>query len=109
MVTRNKYKILEKPSGIGEVWEKDKQIAKVEYYLEVQQKILVTRSMSGTQELDGMKDTSGYISVISGERNLFGRDKRTLKMQDGRKIDFFVTRFSPTEKYIQIQPTGDFY
>ena len=109
MATMRKYKHLESPEGIGEVWEKDKIIARVNYSLYVQQEIIIMKSFDTTDEAEGMKSISGSISVIEGEKHLFGRDRLTLNMQDGRKIDFFVSRFSPMDENIEIQPTGGFY
>jgi hypothetical protein len=109
MVDRKRCKCIENPEGVGEVWEKDKKVAKVTYNLDVQQEILITESFNKTSELEGMKYISGSITILEGEKHLIGRDKLTLNMQDGRKIDFFITHFNPMVDNIQIQPTGSFY
>ena len=74
MVTRKKYRSLENPSGIGEVWSGDKKIARVTYSLNVQQEVLITEDFGGTEELDGLKSISGSIVVLEGEKHLFGQE-----------------------------------
>jgi len=109
MATRREYKHLESPEGVGEVWQGDKRIAQVEYSLDVQKEIIITESFDGTNELEGKSFISGSIFVLEGEKHLIGRDILTLYMQDGRKIDFFVTNISPPDKNMQIQLTGGFH
>lgn len=108
MVTRKK-RTLENPTGLGEVWEANKKIAKVRYNLSVQQEILIQETFGSNQELEGHKMTTGSIFVLEGERNLIGKNRLVLHMQDGRKVDFLIKSIYSSSGSYQVQQAGDFY
>lgn len=109
MVTRKRYESLENPSGVGEVYEGDEKIAKVSYHLDVQQEILIAETLKETSEVEGLKSMTGSISVLEGSKDLWGKDKLVLHMEDGRKVDFFVKSANLPSTDYEIQPSGSFY
>jgi len=109
MGTRKRYKFLENPSGVGEVYEGNEKIAKVSYNLDVTQEIHIAETLKETSEIEGLKSMTGSISVLEGSKDLWGKDKLVLHMEDGRKIDFFVRSGDPVSGNFQIQPSGDFH
>jgi len=109
MVTRKRYRSLENPRGVGDVYEGEEKIAKVSYNLVVQQEILITQTLKETGEVEGLKSMTGSISVLEGDRILWGKDKLILHMKDGRKVDFFVKSAKLPGSDFEIQPSGSFY
>jgi hypothetical protein len=108
MVTR-KYKSLDNPKGVGEVYKGDEKLAKVRYKLNVQQEVLTTRAFNGAQDVKGMQSGTGSIDVLEGKINLLDRgEKLTLHMEDGKKVDFSITGDVNTGRFL-IKLSGGFY
>lgn len=108
-MSRKKYIPIENPTGVGEVWKKDEKIAKVSYNLNVYQEIIIAETLKETSEIEGLKFMDGSITIIEGARDIWGRDKLVLNIEDGRKVGFFVKSGDPISGHFQIQPSGDFY
>lgn len=95
-MSTKKYKILQTPIGMGKVYKDDKFIANVRYKLQIRQEFIVIKSSSGEGEIPGLKEVTGQISVIEGERFLKLRSVLTLHLDDGRKWKFLIERIDPS-------------
>ena len=103
-----KRRPVEAPSGRGEVFKDDKAISQVRYSLYVYQDIYVTRTPGGVEEVPGLMDVSGIITVITGERNLMGVDSLTLHLADGRVWTFFAKAGDPVSgEYECVNASGE--
>ncbi len=102
-------KTLENPRGFGEVFEGEIMIASAHYGLMVRQEINIIETLGGTKELEGLKSVSGAM-LANGEISGFvGKERLTLHLVDGRKIDFFATNVDVINKIVDITATGGFY
>jgi len=105
-----KYKPLENPQGVGEVYEGDKKLAKVSYKLRIEQEILTTEDFKGVQDVEVMRSGTGSISVLEGKINLLDVGKiLTLHMADGRKVRFIINDGDVNTNRFLITLSGDFY
>jgi len=109
-----KTKLIESPRGKGEVLDQGTRIAKVNYILEVLQDVIEAETFSGVKEEEGLMYAKGSITVLDGANLLMYRDKLSLRLQDGRQIDFFIQSFAVGRDYtnptpIKIHPIGGFY
>ena len=93
---------LETTRGEGDVYREGNLIARARYNLEVTQKMIQTSS----DEIPGMKNVSGQIEVIEGEDYLFDYDFLTLHLNDGRGMEFFVTKVDISSGVHSVQHTG---
>ena len=100
---------IENPRGIGEVYESEKMISSVHYGLTVEQEINIVETLGGKKELDGLKSAHGVIQTDRGVAGFVGKDRLTLYLQDGRKIDFIVARINFAKSLIEITAIGGFY
>lgn len=95
MSQRKTRRNLERLSGQGKVLRDHDKIADVEYFLTVDQEVIEIRSQSGTSRLDGLKDISGSVTVVEGQRNLSDGNTYTLVIEDGRRMQFFAKSWDP--------------
>lgn len=90
-------KLIENLSGIGEVFEINTSIGKVNYIVSVFQEMI------GGEE--GLKQASGKISTDFVMMNrLFDGNNLHLVLEDGRKINFFMKNTDG-----DVQFSGDFF
>ena len=99
------FKVLESPRGNGMVFQNEKMLSRVSYELSVLQQMIV----AGDGEQEGLKLISGTLSVLKGKTKLWGFDRLTLHLQDGRNLDFFIKEARLVSNEYIIQPTGSFY
>lgn len=96
MATRRKRETIEQPSGLGKVFKGTEYLADVAYALRVEQEFLVWPSRSGSQVAPGLKNITGEITVVRGERDLINNEGPfTLHLDDGRKWEFHVRLGDP--------------
>jgi len=86
-----KHKVIETLNGLGKIYKGEKCISDALYNLDIIQEYLVSRALSGNQELPGMIEISGYVSVIKGEKDLCNGEVMTLELKDKRKWKFFAS------------------
>jgi hypothetical protein len=91
-MSERKKRIIESLTGTGNVYKDNEVISDVQYRLQITQEFIISRSHSSTEELPGLKEISGQIDVISGERDLMDGNMMTLQLKDGRKWKFFAPR-----------------
>lgn len=107
-MSKKKFKTLETPSGIGEIYRDDMEIAKARYKLNVRQSFIVVSTHDGEEEIPSLKEITGKISVIDGERNLIDGSVLTLHLADGRKWQFFANRGDPISgSYSAVNTSGE--
>jgi hypothetical protein len=101
-----KYKPLANPKGSGVVYKGDEELAQISYELIIKQEVHITEDGN---EVEGSIDQHGEIFVLEGRKNLYGMEKLTLRLEDGRYIDFFLGRIGDETigKY-HIVPSGNF-
>ncbi len=110
MAARRRYKTLERPKGIGDVYKGDTKLAQVSYELTVQQAILIGESSTGLGATEGLASITGRIATFEGHpEDIRTWDELTLHLEDGRKLDFSVTSHYPIGGRIAIEPSGGFY
>lgn len=98
-----KFQTLERPNGIGTVYKDDKAIATVYYSLRVEQEIILSKSLTHTEEVTGQKRITGQITVDKGERDLIDGSVLTLQLADGRRWGFIATSGNPISGTYQTQ------
>ena len=108
-MTIKKYKTLETPIGSGAVYDKGSKIATARYRLIVNQQVHVVHSFGGTEDqIDGLTDANGVLTVVDGERSLMNtQSPLTLELEDGRQMEFLATNYDPVSDTYQIVRTGD--
>ena len=87
-MTRKEIRTIESPSGLGQVFSGEREIADVMYDLRVVQEFHITRGDS--PDIPGLRDTTGFLKVIPGQKNFFEEESLTLHLDDGRKWDFLI-------------------
>lgn len=107
-MTQKRYKTLERPTGNGRVCrENGEEVAKVFYNLQVGQEFLIARDAGGSEEIPGLRNISGQVTVIEGERDLMTSEETwTLHLSDGRYLKFFASRGNPVSGTYQISPAS---
>jgi hypothetical protein len=100
MSTKNK--IVEKLSGKGKLFEEEQFICDATYDLTVRQTIHISRSFGETEEVEGLRSSSGRIKAKGLEQHL-GKSL-TLHLEDGRRLNIFLTG-----KDDMFKGNGDFY
>jgi hypothetical protein len=96
--------VVEKPIGQGEVFDGNTRLAKVGYALVVVQESLVLKSLSGDEIVPGIKDITGGITVVEGDKDLAMSEHGPLKLhlEDGRRWEFLITQGDPVAGTYQI-------
>ena len=85
---------------------KGEEIATVRYDLTVTQDFIITPYMGGSAQAPGMRDARGTALHIDGKRISMSQDTYTLVLEDGREVDFIVTRRSGSS--YSITRSGEF-
>ena len=85
---------LQTVAGRGRVYRGQERIADVLYTLDVFQDYIVSGASRGSDELPpSVKDILGSLTVVSGQQALrFHEPTLTLELEDGRLLNFIVTR-----------------
>ena len=105
-----KYKPLANLKGVGEVYDGNNKLAEARYELVIEQEATIAESFSGTEEIDGLQSGTGSILVKKGRIGLLNTVKKlTLHIDDGRKVDFFVTNGDANVGRFPIKLSGSFY
>jgi len=78
MPSEKRSRRLESLTGIGDVYEDDRPIARVRFSLTI------------TQGLPGLKDIRGVITILDGDRHLVDGRTLVLQLRDGRRWEFFT-------------------
>lgn len=108
-MNRKRRKTLEEPKGTGYVHLQGKSIARVSYWLRVEQEVHIVDSLAGSsEEVEGLTSAAGILRVQEGEQNLDGKEGLSLLMEDGRQADFIVTRHVFSTGVLNIKVSGDF-
>jgi len=102
------YRIVEIPTGTGEVWKGTKVLGKVDYRLIVQQEFATVHTLAGSRETSGQKSVTGWLT---GEvaSSLPDNGMLTLRLTDGRKLGFFVKYADLSSGYAEVVATGGFH
>jgi hypothetical protein len=84
---------IETPEGLGNIYRNDQKIADVRYALQVNQEYSIARTLgrSSPSEVPGVKNITGKIEVLKGERNLMG-ETLTLHLEDGHELKFVASQ-----------------
>ncbi len=110
MASRRTYETLESPKGVGHVYQGSRKLVEVSYCLNVQAVTQTAKVRKETRQAEEPKSMTGWIIVLGGDvRDLWTRDRLTLRLEDARNVDFFVTRYNPIGGTVAIEPTGGFY
>jgi hypothetical protein len=112
-MAKKTHKILETPSGLGEIRKNGEHLANVLYSLEVKQEIIESKSFTETQELEGMKSISGEISIDLNERmkpvvlsNMDSGEPFILYLSDNRQIELLVVQSDIFNGKYRVKPYG---
>jgi hypothetical protein len=109
MTCRTIIKPVENPRGLGEVFDKERLIARVRYNLDVIQEEPLIAPWETYQGADCLESVIGKIMVIDKGRTLRGVNTLTLRLQDSRKLDFYWQKADPAHSKYSITSRGNFY
>ena len=78
----------------------------MKYELFIRQEVYIDEDGN---EVEGLTDKHGEIHVLEGRSDLYGMEKLTLHLEDGRYIDFFLGRIGDSVTGIyHITPSSNF-
>lgn len=95
-------KLIEELAGIGEVFENDNSLGKVNYQIKIFLEMVNADTFGAEEEEEGLQQITGKISSDS-LLQLISKNL-TLLLEDGRKIEFFVENRDG-----DVQFSGDFF
>jgi hypothetical protein len=102
------YKTIETPGGIGQITKAGKRLAKVFYRLQIRQEVI-----PGAPTTYGASEISGEMTVSQDEpmqsqvmKSLSTGEPLTLNLEDGRRLDVFVTRTSEFSDAFRVVPAN---
>lgn len=100
--------ITERPAGMGKVFKGETAVASVRYAIVVVQQIIIARSMVGTvDEIPGLQDVTGRLTVLDGEPDLMDGNF-ILELSDGRRWEFLARSGDPVSRVYQlVNASGD--
>lgn len=82
--------------GSGQVFHGEVYLASVTYELRVEQQYRRLHTAGATEiELPGDSETSGLVAVVTGQRDLIGKDPLLLSLTDGRRCRITDLRGDP--------------
>jgi hypothetical protein len=108
MEAERRYKLVESPAGVGEIWRRQGYLARVTYLLNVHQEVAEEETLQQDEVTVGLKSMTGSISVLEGNRQFWRLDALVLHLQDGRKVSFMVKDGDVGVGSFRIQPSGGF-
>jgi hypothetical protein len=88
-------KPVENLRGLGEVFNKDKLVARVSYNLDIIQEECITDPPENNHSANYLESTIGRVLVIEKGKKLHGSEILTLLLRDNRKLDFRWHRADP--------------
>ena len=109
MLCRAIIKSVENPRGVGEVFDKDRLIARVRYNLDVIQEEPLVDPSEAYHVTSSLESAVGRLTVIDKGRTLRGVNTLTLHLQDRRKLDFYWLKIDPILPQYSIISKGNFY
>lgn len=83
-------KRIEELSGVGEVFENNDSLGKVDYRINIYQELVNADTFSSVKEEDGIQQITGKISSDKAMEFYFNKGELTLFLEDKRKIRFFM-------------------
>ena len=99
-------KILETPSGIGKVYNDEREVAKVDYKLIISQQFSETITSDGRSAVPGLKDITGQFKIILGSYLSVDGTVLNLHLADGRQWKFIIVSTSQTGMYTAANAPG---
>lgn len=99
-------KVIESPSGVGKVYKDSKELARVNYCLEVSQEFIENMSQDGQSTISSLKIITGQFKIVEGMYIPIDGAVLTLHLADGRKWDFFFHRLNTVGIYSAITAPG---
>lgn len=97
---KERKKLISSPEGTGEVTLRGKYTVKVEYHLRCYQDLTEIHTGGGhVQEISGLLDIRGTITVIKGQSSLSPGELYTLYLDDKRELDFKATPYRREDRY----------
>ncbi len=103
---RKRRQVVETLKGRGQILRGDAEIAEVNYALDVIQQYVDASTLTGPDEVEGMKEIRGQITVLEGERNLSTGESLTLVLEDARHWEFFAKSGDPVSGRYLVTTTG---
>ncbi len=79
--------VSEELRGEGPVYEEGEHLCRARYRITVLQEWI--EPAPTYERIDGLKEISGSVEAID-DTYLFGRDKLTIELEDGRRMDLFL-------------------
>src|SRR5574339_264624 len=93
-------RVIESPTGQGEIIKKGKTVAVALYTL------AITEKKTGAGK--GRQSVTGELLIVQGESNLLDGSAFVLKLRDGRRWPFYVRSGNPVSKIYQCVGRGNF-
>jgi hypothetical protein len=82
---------MEALQGVGEVFHRSERLSSVEYAIEVWQEVIESGGDDGSATIRGQKSAHGVIRADAPTmQRLFRHRDLSLRLQDGREVDFFL-------------------
>jgi hypothetical protein len=92
MLSKIVVKPIENLTGIGQLSNRNELITKVQYNINVFQEVHIYEIKEVHEEVEGQKVMEGNVAVLDKGVSLWGTEVLTLCLEDGRHMDFTVTR-----------------
>lgn len=101
---RKRIKSLGVLTGVGDLLLAGDKVATVRYRVQQDQEVLIADAIDGSrEELDGLRETHGTVTVVDGQIDL---EAYTLRMADGRELDIIVTNMGWPGSPCRVQGSG---
>jgi len=101
-------KVLERLSGLSKVYREGEYLSDVAYSFQVVQIIDLSSTLTREEEVKGLLDITGHITVIEGERDFTKGEQLEIHLEDGRTWKFFVKSGDPVSgKYWTINASRE--
>ena len=98
-------RVVERPRGIGTVYQDEHTIAKVRYSLEVGQDPLIANTIGRNSQKGGSIGVNGWLKIEGEARSLDTDELRTLELEDGRRMKFLAQPYDRVAKRYRIVRT----
>ncbi len=110
-MSRKTYRVIESPTGVGELRKAGEHLAGVSYRLQVRQEFMISESVSGQEEIPGIQEISGEVTVTEAERmqvqvlrSMSSGELLTLHLSDGRRLNVYATKGDPLSGTYRVVP-----
>ncbi|MGE3073886.1 MAG: hypothetical protein AB7N24_11550 [Dehalococcoidia bacterium] len=102
---RKRIKSLGVLTGVRDLLLAGDKVATVRYRIQQDQEVLIADAIDGSrEELDGLRETHGTVTVVDGRIDL---ETYTLRMADGRELDVIVTNMGWPGSPCPVQGSGE--